>query len=472
MVCLLDGTADGIQQRGAATWNVGGGSELGYVLDGEGGHRHFVGVIKLNERKACIARDIELGSDEVIESGDGRLLHRLHGTGAVKNIRNFGEVWVHCTATLAHGVGHLWGDIRTFCIIFVKMSKVSASKKPRVKGIRSVPSLRSGTSRPALWRVMEIHKIVRAGQYPNCATLAREIEVTPKTIQRDVSFMRDQLGLPLEYDMVRHGYHYTQAVNEFPMLHLSRNDLVALFLARHALDPLRGTGLERMLAESFSKIAEACPGEVSIQWNELDDAFSVKASGVLSADVTLFGDLLDAVTACREVSIDYHKLNGSHPERRTVQPYHVGQIEHGWYLLAHDPQRQGMRTFALQRITNLLVLKSKFERDRSFNARDFLGGGFGVWSYEGKNKPSHEVSIRFEGYAARVVAERMWHSSQKIIPLNKDGSVIEFQAQLSGLEEITRWVLSWGSKARVIGPPELQKMVKGELEKMMRVVRG
>jgi len=314
--------------------------------------------------------------------------------------------------------------------------------------------------------VIEIHKIVRAGRYPNCSTLAREIEVTPKTIQRDVSFMRDQLGLPLEYDQLKHGYYYTREVHEFPMLHLSRNDLVALFLARHALEPLRGTRLERMLAESFSKIAEACPGEVSIQWTELDEAFSVKASGVLPADVTLFGDLLDAVMACREVSFDYHKLTASVPELRTVQPYHVGQIEHGWYLLAYDPARRAMRTFALQRISKLQVLKSKFERNPRFNARDHLGGGFGVWSYEEKPNHAHEISIRFEGYAARVVAERMWHSSQEIRKLKPDGSVIEFQAKLSGLEEITRWVLSWGSKAQVLGPPELQKRVREELHGM------
>lgn len=317
-----------------------------------------------------------------------------------------------------------------------------------------------------MWRVMEIHKIVRSGRNPNCSTLAREIEVTPKTIQRDVNFMRDQLGLPLEYDQIKHGYHYTQEVHEFPMLHLSRNDLVALFLARHALEPLRGTRLEKMLADSFSKIAEACPGEVSIQWHELDGAFSVKASGVLPADVTLFGDLLDAVMANKEVSFAYHKLTGSKPEHRTVQPYHVGQIEHGWYLLAYDPERKGMRTFALQRITSLQVLKSKFERDGRFNARDHLGGGFGVWSYAGEAKRKYEVHIRFEDYAARVVAERMWHSTQAIRKLKPDGSVIEFQADLSGLEEITRWVLSWGSKARVLGPQELKKRVKDELEKM------
>ena len=315
---------------------------------------------------------------------------------------------------------------------------------------------------------MEIHKIIRAGRYPNCSSMAKAIEVTPKTIQRDVSFMRDQLGMPLEYHPIKHGYYYTQEVHEFPMLHLSRNDLVALFLARHALEPLRGTRLERMLADSFSKIAGACPGEVSIQWTELDEAFSVKASGVLLADVTLFGDLLDAVMACREVSFDYHKLTGSKPEHRTVQPYHVGQIEHGWYLLAYDPGRKGMRTFALQRVTNLQVLKTKFVRDPRFNARDHLGGGFGVWSYAGEEKRKHEVHIRFEGYAARIVAERQWHSTQAIRKLKADGSVIEFQADLSGVEEITRWVLSWGSKAQVLGPPELLKRVREELEGMMK----
>ena len=346
------------------------------------------------------------------------------------------------------------------------MSKASSSRRSRAKAPTSV--IRAGTSRVALWRVLEIHKIVLTGRHPNCSTLAKEIEVTPKTIQRDVSFMRDQLGLPLEYDPLKHGYHYTQPVHEFPMLHLSRNDLVALFLARHALEPLRGTRLERMLSESFSKIAEACPGEISIEWHELDEAFSVKASGVLPADVTLFGDLLDAVRACREVSFDYHKLTGSKPEQRTVHPYHVGQIEHGWYLLAYDPARKAVRTFALQRITNLSLLKTKFVRDPRFNARDHLGGGFGVWSYAEEEKRTHEVHIRFEGYAARVVAERQWHSTQAIRKLKADGSVIEFQADLSGLEEITRWVLSWGSKAQVLGPPELKQRVREELTKMTK----
>jgi predicted DNA-binding transcriptional regulator YafY len=62
-----------------------------------------------------------------------------------------------------------------------------------------------------------------------------------------------------------------------------------------------------------------------------------------------------------------------------------------------------------------------------------------------------------------VVAERMWHASQEIVQIKPNGSVIEFRARLSGLEEITRWVLSWGSKAQVLGPVPLKKRVKDEL---------
>ncbi len=127
-----------------------------------------------------------------------------------------------------------------------------------------------------------------------------------------------------------------------------------------------------------------------------------------------------------------------------------------------------MRTFALQRITNLRMLRTKFVRDPRFNARDHLGGGFGVWSYAGEEKRKHEVHIRFEGYAARVVGERQWHSTQAIRKLKPDGSVIEFQADLSGLEEITRWVMSWGSKAKVLGPPELKQLVQEELARMIK----
>jgi hypothetical protein len=94
-VGFFDGAANGIEQSGAAAWRVGGGGELGHILNGLSGNGNLVSVIKLDEREAGIAGDIELGLDEVIEGGDGWLLHGLHGTGAVEDVGDFDEVWVH-----------------------------------------------------------------------------------------------------------------------------------------------------------------------------------------------------------------------------------------------------------------------------------------------------------------------------------------------------------------------------------------
>ena len=77
------------------------------------------------------------------------------------------------------------------------MSKVPSSRRARLSPAPSAKPPRAGASRTAFLRVFEVHKIICAGRYPNCTTLAKAIERTPKTIQRDISFMRDQLGLQI-----------------------------------------------------------------------------------------------------------------------------------------------------------------------------------------------------------------------------------------------------------------------------------
>ena len=49
---------------------------------------------------------------------------------------------------------------------------------------------------------MRLHQRLIAGGFPNCSKLARELEVSTKTIQRDIEFMRDRLGLPIQYDQM------------------------------------------------------------------------------------------------------------------------------------------------------------------------------------------------------------------------------------------------------------------------------
>jgi len=313
-----------------------------------------------------------------------------------------------------------------------------------------------------LYRIYEIHTWVKAGRYPNCQQLAKELEMTPKTVQRDINFMRDELNLPLAYDDKRHGYFYEKPVGDFPLLQLSRRELVTLFLARQALATVRGTRLEQELSQTFERLTAGLSDEVSFSWSELDAAFSVRATGIVEADARLFAGLSDAILQGWEVSFDYLKLEGDTPEPRRVRPYHLGQVDHGWYLFGFDLDRKAVRTFALPRISELKITGVHFERPSDFSLRKHLGGSFGVWNYTATNGEDHDVRVVFRGYAARVVAERRWHPSQEIIGQKGKDGAIELRLRLRGLEEVARWVLSWGRWAKVLGPPALRKKVKDE----------
>jgi len=363
----------------------------------------------------------------------------------------------------AQGVGQRLTDTRIFLPFVVEPFRIILAA---IMAKQTNSQRRVGVSRVAEWRVGRLISIIASGKYPNCQTLAREIEVSPKTIQRDLDHMRDQKMLPLEYDDKKHGFYFSRPVREFAPMQLSRGELVALFVAQKALEPLRGTRLQKLVAESVNKIASACPESVTMHWQDMDEAYSVKAAGVLAADALIFSSLLEAVMNHREVTFDYQKPQGRKPEQRRVQPYHVGQLQNGWYLIAHDLARKDLRKFALQRMSGLVILKTRFERDPKFSIRDHLNGGFGVWSYAA-GAACFEVRIRFTGWAARYVAERPWHASQSIKPISDDGGEIEFRAEVAGLEEITRWVLSYGRHAKVLAPKKLRDAVHAEARAML-----
>ena len=333
-------------------------------------------------------------------------------------------------------------------------------------GRRTKSPLRVGVRRSVEWRVARIIAIVSLGRYPTCRQIATEMEVSERSIRRDINDLRTQRDCPLEYDDKRHGWYFTRPVSEFAPMQLSLGELVALFVAEKSMEPLRGTKMHRLVSEGVRKIRAACPEAAEVKWADLGAAFSMKASGSLKSDITIFTKLVNAVTNHQELAFQYHSLKGKTRELRRVQPYHVEQANNGWYLKARDLKHGEIRTFALQRMTDVEVLAKRFQRDPAFDPAAHNDTGFGVWSYSADSKP-FEVCIRFTGWAARVVAERNWHPTQQIKLLKRDGTEIEFRARLCGLKEITRWVLSHGRHARALAPKKLRDAVQAEARAML-----
>ena len=319
-------------------------------------------------------------------------------------------------------------------------------------------------TRPPMERMWRIHQILSGGGYPNCTGLSDELEVSAKTVLRDIEFMRDRLGLPLEYDAVKHGFHYTAPVRDFPTMQVSQGEVAALLLAQQSLEQFRGTPFERPLAGAFRKLSQSLGGEMEVAWHELEQALSVRRSGVGLADMQVFDALAKAVTDREEIEFSYHKLAGEKPERRAVRPYHLGCIEDQWYLFGHDAARGAIRTFALPRIRDVERTGVKFRRPKDFSVGKLLEGSFAV--FEGRHaKP---VKILFRGVAARLVAERSWHPTQKI---KQRGKVAELTMRVGLSPDLVQWILGWGEEAEVLEPAELRRRLARDSSAAAEVYR-
>ena len=319
--------------------------------------------------------------------------------------------------------------------------------------IQLSPSRRGLYSRPPLERMMRMHERLKAGRYPNCRKLADELEVSSKTVQRDIDFMRYRLGLPIEYDQLHFGFYYTEPVASFPNVEISEGELVALYVGQKALAQYKGTSFEAPLSTAFRKITDGLRDTISMTWSDLDSAISFRNTGRSTADVHLFEQLSHAVFKQLEVRFDYKKPDAARYEQRYVQPYHLGCVENLWYLFAFDLDRGDLRTFALPRIRNVRVSKTRFRRPIDFSIGRFLEQSFGVFTKPTKTKQA--IRIVFDSFAAPRIEERQWHPSQKIKQLRDGG--IELSLTLGNLEDIERWVLSWGTHAQVLAPPALKE---------------
>src|SRR5438046_5226092 len=128
-----------------------------------------------------------------------------------------------------------------------------------------------GFSRPPLERMMRLHAALKARRFPNCQRIAAELEVSAKTIQRDIDFMRYRLGLPIDYHPQEFGFYYTEPVTGFPRIEVLEGEITALLVAQKALAQYKGTPFERPLNSPFRKLTAGLKDRVPFPGTTLED---------------------------------------------------------------------------------------------------------------------------------------------------------------------------------------------------------
>jgi predicted DNA-binding transcriptional regulator YafY len=303
-------------------------------------------------------------------------------------------------------------------------------------------------------RMKFIYDAIKTERRPNCSLLAKKLEISAKTVQRDIDYMRYQLNLPIEYDQERHGFYFTERVAHFPSVHISESELVALLVARKAVEQYANTPFQKPLATAFQKLSAGLDGQINFNWQELEHTFDFRPIGIPQQNLAIFETVAAALREERELELQYRKLEAKRPELRRVQPYSLVCIENLWYLRAWDLVRRDLRTFHVGRITQAKKLSHRFKRPAGFDVNESFPDSIGVYI----GTEPENVVFRFSGWAATVIGERVWHPSQTIRKRADD--VVELKLTVAINPELERWLWSWGDAVEVISPVTLRDRVR------------
>ena len=120
-----------------------------------------------------------------------------------------------------------------------------------------------------------------------------------------------------------------------------------------------------------------------------------------------------------------------------------------------------IRSFKLNRVKNLKISKDIYMRPHTFSLKEYLDKNWGIFMGD-----KIKVVIKFSEKEAAFIKDTTWHIYQNIDQI--EGGKILFTIYLNELEDIKKWVLSFGKDAEVIEPIELREDIKRELEELYK----
>ena len=179
----------------------------------------------------------------------------------------------------------------------------------------------------------------------------------------------------------------------------------------------------------------------------------------------MFQTVSDALLRAEELEFDYRKRAAkadAQPERRRVQPLHLGCLDQQWYLIGLDLVRGATRTFVLGRMERARNTRKRFTRPTGFSPGKLLADSFGVFS----GLRAERLRLRFAPEVATLARERRWHPSQQLQELPNGG--LEMTLEVGVSPEIERWLLGWGEHVEVCAPASLRQALARTAARMVR----
>lgn len=306
------------------------------------------------------------------------------------------------------------------------------------------------------WTLLRILSARRHGA--SYDELVQETGVVRRTIYRDLTMLAG-IGFPIKEYVGERRIKRWRIDDELGLtqLNFTLEEAAALYLGRQFLEPLAGTLFHAGARSAFQKI-RATLGDAALRHLEkLAAGFYHAQQGW--TDYADKAQLIDEITLAieeRKLSvITYQSLRTTEPVTLyDVYPYALVFHRTALYLIAYAKDHDQIRTFKVDRIKSITLHDLKFPAPKDFSPQQFLENSFGIFQGDG---PAEQVKVLFRGPASRILEEKQFHPSQRLIP-QRDNSIIA-EYQLSSFEELSSWILSFGPTAEVLEPQHLRAKI-------------
>ncbi|MFE0041335.1 helix-turn-helix transcriptional regulator [Streptomyces sp. NPDC059015] len=228
--------------------------------------------------------------------------------------------------------------------------------------------------------------------------LAERLQVSPRTIRRDIDRLRE-LGYPVEATKGAVGGYRLVAGTAMPPLVLDDEEAVAIAVglragAGHAIE-----GVEEASVRALAKLEQVLPGRLRRRVSTLQNATIPLTRGDgATVDPHTLTALAAAVTGRERLRFGYRSGDGAE-SRRLVEPYRLVSTGRRWYLVAYDLGREDWRTFRVDRV------RDPFPTGARFTPRELPTGGDAAEFFSAsmaRNQPEVSLDVSFAAPAERV----------------------------------------------------------------------
>lgn len=290
------------------------------------------------------------------------------------------------------------------------------------------------------------------------AELARELEVSVRTIHRDVEALSAS-GVPIYAERGPHGGIRLVDGYRTRLTGMTADEAEALFLSGLP-GPAAELGLGTVVAAAQLKVLAALPVELRARASRLVERFHLDAAAWYHADepVPLLGPLSEAVWESQRIEIAYDR--GDRTVDRVLGP--LGLVLKGgvWYLVA-DADGQP-RTYRVSRITHVTALAERFERPADFDLAAFWTESSSAYE---RDTPRIEVKLRIAGDRLPrlhgVIGDRPFGTLERLDEPDPDGW-LRIRVKLDWPNEAVAQILGVGARCELLEPAELRERLAAQ----------